>query len=480
MRWLRVCSVACATVLSAGSLAFPDVKEGDVRSTQSKVGTALREKPAAFAKRVDLLPYGTRVKVSEVSGFWAAVAVEGAATKGWLRSVELVEPGTLTGPGAYGDRGSEAVASTDVTAAGRQFDAKTERTWRAMKEDLEPYYGKVDEIERATPSEEEVVDFIRKGLLGKGADEPTPKFASLRLLSATGSSGIPTAVAGPTAPLPLPTNDAQFVERLSMNFSPEQEYYLGRAVAAAAIGEYGLDPDPVAQATVRKIGASLIRLADRIRSTHGGWHFAVLSGATANGVSGPGGFVLVTRGALDLCRNEDEVAGILAHEIAHVALKHGEALVRRQRDFEAAMAALVEKVRRPVRGPDGCNICPDVAKLLGAASESLEKSLNVNGYGREYEFDADWEGSLFLCEVGYRASALAEYLEVIPTREGARWTTHPSSVERIDALRPIVNRSACDFECDGGAQARLVRFRSAMGRGTLPSSASGGAAPSAK
>lgn len=468
MRRTAVLGLAVLAFALAAGPAFPDVKEGDARSTQSKEGTPLREKPAALAKRVATLAYGTRVKVTEVSGFWAAVAVEGGTQKGWVRSVELVEPGSLTGPGAYGARSADAVAGTDVTAAGRQFDQKTERTWRAMKEDLEPFYGKVDEIERTKPSEDEVTAFIRKGLLGSGSDEPAPKFASLRLLSASGDSGIATAVAGPTAPMPIPTNDAQFVERLSMNFSPEQEYYLGRAVAASAIAEYGLDPDPAAQALVRTIGAAIIRLADRIRSTYGGWHFAVLGGKSANGVSGPGGFVLLTRGAMDLCRNEDELAGILAHEIAHVALKHGEALVRRTRDFETAMTALVEKVRRPVQGPDGCNICPDVAKLLGAASESLEKALNVNGYGRDYELEADWEGSLYLCEVGYRASALAEYLEVVPTREGARWTTHPSSVERIDGLRPIVNRNACDFECDGGAQARLVRYGAVMGRATLP------------
>jgi hypothetical protein len=355
-------------------------------------------------------------------------------------------------------------SSADITAAGRQFDQKTERTWRAMSDGLEPHYAAVDQIEAAKPSEEEVLAFARGGLLGRGSEEPLPKFAALRLLGASGD-GTTSNVVGVAAPASLvPTNDAQFVERLSMNFSPEQEYFLGRAVAASAIADHGLDPDPLVQEMVRRIGACLVRLADRIPGTHGGWHFAVLRGTTANGVSGPGGFVLVTRGAIDLCRNEDEVAAVLAHEIAHVAHKHGEAVLRRTRDFQTALAALEEKVRRPVRGPDGCNICPDVAKLLGESSKGLAKALNVDGYGSDYELEADWEGSLYLCEVGYRASALAEYLEVLPTREGVRWATHPASSGRIEALRPIVYKHGCPFEADGGAQARLPRYESVMGK----------------
>ena len=109
-------------------------------------------------------------------------------------------------------------------------------------------------------------------------------------------------------------------EQMNVKFSPEQEYYLGRGVAAHAIATYGLDPDEGTQAYVRKIGAALVEAAPRIRSTYGGYHFAVLNSPTPNGMSGPGGYVLITRGALDLARSEDEVAAVLAHEIAHVSL----------------------------------------------------------------------------------------------------------------------------------------------------------------
>ena len=107
----------------------------------------------------------------------------------------------------------------------------------------------------------------------------------------------------------------------------------GRAVAANVIARYGLDPDQARQDYVRKIGASIVALSDHLHGNYGGYHFAVLADPKPNGVSGPGGFVFITRGALDLCRSEDEVAGILAHELAHVAAKHGEAIIRKSREL---------------------------------------------------------------------------------------------------------------------------------------------------
>ena len=124
--------------------------------------------------------------------------------------------------------------------------------------------------------------------------------------------------------------DAQeVVGQMNVKFSPEQEYYLGRAVAANAIAP--LRPRPRTSASRRTCARSAprsSRSATRVPATYGGWHFAVLDTDLANGISGPGGFVLVTRGAVERCRDEEELAGILAHEIAHVSLRHGEAILR--------------------------------------------------------------------------------------------------------------------------------------------------------
>src|SRR5262245_17829048 len=64
---------------------------------------------------------------------------------------------------------------------------------------------------------------------------------------------------------------SDIVQQVNTRFSPEQEYYLGRAVAANFVARYGLDPDEARQETVRRIGAALVSLSSRIRTTYGGY-----------------------------------------------------------------------------------------------------------------------------------------------------------------------------------------------------------------
>jgi beta-barrel assembly-enhancing protease len=487
-RWTAISFPILAIGLLLGAApARSDVKVGDVRAAQAKAGVPLREKPRTLAKRISTLPYGTRVKVAEVEGAFANVQVDGGG-EGWVRAADLVEPTALTGPGAYGPQAARDVSSSDVTAAGRQlleerhagrqFDKKTENTYRRMNAGLDTAYPLVDRLETGAPSEADVLAFADEGKLGRGAVEEQAKWSKLRLTDAKADAGGTLSVwqaSDAYIAQPTPTSDLEFVERLGQQFSPEQEYWLGRAVAAAAVSEHGLDPDPKRQALVQRIGASLALFSDQLRGTFGGWHFAVLRGAEPNGISGPGGFVFVTRGALDLARNEDEVAAILAHEMAHVWKKHGEQMIRRTKGFKDEIEKLKVLSRQaPPRGGD-CNICGDVAKLLGDTSVDFVKTLDTSGYEKDFELEADWHGSLLLCEVGYRASALAEYLEVVPKREHARWTTHPSNDDRIEALRPIVYRHGCPAESDDGLQARIPRFKPFLVSQAPPPTPSGAA-----
>jgi len=473
-RWILL-SVAVSLVLGSARPARGEVKVGDVRTVAPKDGAIIRDAARPLGKLLGRAEYGTRLRVDAIEGLWAQVS-RGSAPEGWVRTGDLVEPSALTGAGAFGPAKDASFSSSEVAAAGRQFthddgrqfDSKTERTWRSMSDGkLDAGFAAIDRLQKATPSEEEIDAFIRAGYLGGLTPDAGPSLpaltgptAKLKLIGAvgegtsTGSGGIDPALLN----APTPMTDADFVRRLGLGFSPEQEYFLGRSVAAAAIAEHGLDPDEALQAWVRRIGATVARLSDRLRGTHGGWHFAVLAGEVPNAISGPGGFVLISRGAIRLARNEDEVAGILSHEMAHVAYKHGERMIRKTREFQASLKKLQDDAIRPVPGPDGCNICADVARLLGQASSDFVKTLDKEGYGKEFELEADWDGSLYLCESGYRASAIAEYLELLPDRGEARWTTHPSSDDRIEALRPLVYKHGCPFEADEGAKARLPRF----------------------
>ena len=247
--------------------------------------------------------------------------------------------------------------------------------------------------------------------------------------------------------------------QMSVQFSPEQEHYLGRAVAANVIAQYGLDPDESRQAYVRRVGAALVLAAPRVRTTYGGWHFGVLASPTVNGLSGPGGYVFVTRGALDLCRSEDEVAGLVAHEIAHVSLKHGEAIVRASADFKVQMGALGRVVGAAAGGARFGDRMLDVFR---SAANGLSKSLIENGYGGELEAKADREGTYILQQANYDAGALSAYLASMPSRQVAAWTAHPSNAQRVAALAPIVATYGGRSDPAGTAP-RAARFALAMG-----------------
>lgn len=245
--------------------------------------------------------------------------------------------------------------------------------------------------------------------------------------------------------------------QISKRFSPEQEYWLGRSVAAQVIARYGLDPDERRQDYVRKVGAAIVALSDRLPATYGGYHFAVLDSELENGLSGPGGFVFVTRGALLRCRSEDELAAILAHELAHVALKHGEGVVRASPGWQSGIGTLL-KVAGAAANANEQSIAPNLAGLLADTAQGLAKQLAETGYGKEAELAADREGSLVLYSVGYDAGAVRDYLGAAEGRLARSWETHPAPEVRVAALEELARTYGGGFDGGVGRAARAARW----------------------
>lgn len=254
----------------------------------------------------------------------------------------------------------------------------------------------------------------------------------------------------------------EIVNQMNRQFSPEQEYYLGRAVAANAIATYGLDPDEGRQAYVRLVGNAIVALSERLPATYGGYHFAVLDTDEANGISGPGGFVLLTRGAVARTQNEEELAGIIAHELAHVSLKHGEQILRSGGSFRAAFSTFA-RVAAAGAGADDNSFRNGMSKLFGDAVGDLSQKLVRDGYGREYELAADREGTLLLYDVGYDASAIQAYMKASGSRSQGTWNTHPAADVRIQALEPVVATYGGPFDGGVGREVRGARFGERLG-----------------
>lgn len=248
------------------------------------------------------------------------------------------------------------------------------------------------------------------------------------------------------------------LQQMNTKFSPEQEYFLGRAVAAEAIAHYGLDPNEAHQRYVKTIGEAIVTLSTRLSGTYGGYHFAVLDSDEANGLSAPGGYVFITRGALLRCRTEDEVAAILCHELGHVSLKHGEKVIREGRVHQAAIGGIVSALAAGA-GAGENGLTESMATYMKEVAGDFARQLRETGYGAGLEFEADQEGSFLLYDVGYDAGALQRYLKAAPGRQQDTWATHPPADARIRALQPVVEKWGGSFDGGLGARARGERFR---------------------
>jgi predicted Zn-dependent protease len=222
---------------------------------------------------------------------------------------------------------------------------------------------------------------------------------------------------------------AKAVEKSFEDFTPEQEYYIGRAVAATVLDKYPPYPEAKANDYLNLLGQSLARASER-PETFGGYHFLVLDSDEINAFAAPGGLVLVSRGLLRCADGEDAVAAILAHEITHVAKKHGLQAIKTSR-VNAALTSVALTAAQTAGSEE-------MAALTSTFEDSITDitSTIVNsGYSRAFESEADRGAVAILRRVGYDPAALVRMLKIMDKRlkpgspDFAK--THPDPEDRI-------------------------------------------------
>ena len=107
----------------------------------------------------------------------------------------------------------------------------------------------------------------------------------------------------------------------SKGITPDQEYYIGRAVAAKIVSTYTILEDEDLTKYLNLVGNAVAVNSDN-PDVPGGYHFGILDTKDINAFACPGGIVFVTKGLIDTLENEDELAAVLAHEIGHYKKKH--------------------------------------------------------------------------------------------------------------------------------------------------------------
>jgi predicted Zn-dependent protease len=232
---------------------------------------------------------------------------------------------------------------------------------------------------------------------------------------------------------------AKAVQKTWENLTPEQEYYIGRAVAAQVFQAYRPLDRPAANAYLNLLGQSLVVFSGR-PETFGGYHFLLLDSEEINAFAAPGGLILVTRGMVRCCEQEDELAAVLAHEIAHVEKRHGLKAIKQGRLTEAFTIIAAESTAQA-----GNEQLASLTREFEGSVGDVVKTLTTSGYSRDQEREADATAVGLLQRAGYPDHAMITMLQRMDKRlAGARGLgfakTHPSPRSRIDSLRKAIKQ----------------------------------------
>jgi predicted Zn-dependent protease len=240
--------------------------------------------------------------------------------------------------------------------------------------------------------------------------------------------------------------------------SEKKERELGHEAAGEVARTVGLVQDP---ALVRYVGEIGQRLAAETGSPNVSYEFHVVDDTEPNAFALPGGFVYVTRGILALANSEDELAGVIGHEIGHVVARHS---VRRLET--ATPLALLFGVPSAIAGI----VSPTLGGIIGGVG-TLASGAVLAPYSREQEREADRIGVDLAARAGWDPAGLPSMLRTLEREQALAgsdpsrvsfFANHPSTPERVKdttaaaqrltrrAARPIAaSRSAFLARLDG-------------------------------
>jgi predicted Zn-dependent protease len=244
--------------------------------------------------------------------------------------------------------------------------------------------------------------------------------------------------------------------------SKSDEAQIGRAIMHSIRGSGQLVADPLISEYVNEIGH---RVAAYANDGDHKFTFFVVNDPAINAFALPGGFIGVHTGLLEATRSEDELAGVLAHEIAHVTQRHiARAVHANQRQSLLSTAIMLGAIVAGAAGAGG-----DAMQGAIAVAQGTQAQAQIN-FTRSNEYEADRIGISALADAGFDPQGMASFFEVISRSSGSGefkvpefLRTHPVSSDRIAESRgrareyPAV--TTADSKNYGIARARLLVSR---------------------
>ncbi len=201
-------------------------------------------------------------------------------------------------------------------------------------------------------------------------------------------------------------------------FTPKEEYYLGRTLSARVLKEYPLHKNGKSDLNlyITKIGHTLASASDR-PETYQGYRFVVLKSTHRNAYAVPSGYIFITTGLLDIVKNEDELAAVMAHEVSHIALKHPMISVN-DYNKRKIISELIQFVTGRALSPH--NISHSTL-IFGNIVDEIYKNIQ-SGYDSDKEKEADLMAVDILIRSGYNPHGFSEVLKRLKKHEGIHGT----------------------------------------------------------
>jgi len=231
----------------------------------------------------------------------------------------------------------------------------------------------------------------------------------------------------------------------------KKEIDFGRGVAAKILGKYPIFKDEEKVNYVSQIGTGISAQLGRPELRY---YFGILDTEDINAYAAPGGYIFVTTGALKLMSNEAQLAGVLAHELAHINQKH----IVKQLNLQTSDSSLTSGIAQIL---GGATLSAKIA--LERLNDLAFKMLMEEGLSKKDEADADQKALEMLISTGYDPQSYLDYLlSLKPHLEQGQAKvlskTHPTIDNRIKLLSEFISRHQLDSTQGKKNEKRFKQF----------------------
>lgn len=237
--------------------------------------------------------------------------------------------------------------------------------------------------------------------------------------------------------------------------TPAEEHYIGRSVAAMLIAKYPLLNNAALTTYINEVGLLMAYASER-PETYGGYHFGVLDTNDANAYACPGGFIFITKGLLKELKNEEELAAILGHEVAHVANRDGIGSIKKSRWTNLGFYAAGEVAGHYTPA----NVQELVGVFQGVVTDVAKRVID-SGYSQADEKKADADAMLYASLAGYNPNGMVEFMREEAAKnadyKAGPFASHPKPATRVK----LVEKVEAGLPPAETAAVRTARFKSA-------------------